>query len=169
MKKAHERPEEAKAKPRKVPKVRTCQRCGHPAMKDYGHSQMNLRHGKVLLCAMQDGISLDLWQARHRAREEVYLSICLFPFCVFLCLLPLTVSRYSEGNAGGEEDSAEGEKAEKGQAGREEEGAEGGEKAEEEKTGREEDSAEGEKDGKAEKTTTRRGRGRRRRRRRSSC
>ena len=111
MMKADARPEEAKAKnkPRKVPKLRTCQRCGHPAMKEFGHSQMNLRHGKVFFCAMQDGISLDLWQARHRAREEVCLSICLFSF---LCLLPLTVSRYSEGNAGGEEDGAEGQKDE---------------------------------------------------------
>ncbi|XP_062250053.1 uncharacterized protein LOC133959012 [Platichthys flesus] len=72
MKKAMERPkeEEGQRKPRKQHKVRTCQRCGHSPLKDYGHSQLNLRRGKVSYCAMQDGISVDLWLARQRAREK---------------------------------------------------------------------------------------------------
>ncbi|CAB1440975.1 unnamed protein product [Pleuronectes platessa] len=68
MKKAVEWPkeEEGQKKPRKQHKVRTCQSCGHSPLKDYGHSQLNLLRGKVSYCAMQDGISVDLWQARQR-------------------------------------------------------------------------------------------------------
>ncbi|XP_069388178.1 uncharacterized protein [Paralichthys olivaceus] len=50
--------------------VRTCQSCGQPSCKEFGHSQLNLKTGKVWYCALRDGISLDLWLARHRAREK---------------------------------------------------------------------------------------------------
>ncbi|CAB1439388.1 unnamed protein product [Pleuronectes platessa] len=66
-----ERPKEkeGQTKPRKQHKMCACQRCGHSPLKDYGHSQLNLLRGKVSYCALQDGISVDLWQARQRSRE----------------------------------------------------------------------------------------------------
>ncbi|CAJ1048611.1 unnamed protein product [Xyrichtys novacula] len=54
-------------KPRKLHKLRVCQRCGQPVQADFGHSQYVAGGSREAFCAMYEGKTVEVWLAERRA------------------------------------------------------------------------------------------------------
>ncbi len=78
----------APAPVRKPYTLRVCQKCGQPAQKQFGHSQLNRPRGKEFFCALYEGKSLQLWLAKRRKDSTVTV---LFKISVMSILLRFIV------------------------------------------------------------------------------